>query len=67
MITVTMPISEYEQMKKRIDRLQRESIYNYIKREYSDLERNEYEIKVDFRPIIKTLEKENKPIEIKRI
>ncbi|WP_158681500.1 hypothetical protein [Microbulbifer pacificus] len=68
MITVTMPIKEYEQMKREIERLKAESIYNFSEREYSDLERNEYKVTIDVSSIMNTInEKGHKPVVFKTI
>ncbi|SET85915.1 hypothetical protein SAMN05216389_1447 [Oceanobacillus limi] len=68
MITVTMPIKEYEHMKKDIERLKKESIYMYAKREYSDFNRNEYEITIDLSAMMKAIsEEEHKPVTFKTI
>jgi hypothetical protein len=68
MITVTMPINEYEHLKKENERLKEESIYRYAKREHRDFERNEYEITLDISAMKDAIkEKERKPVKFKMI
>ncbi|WP_078597123.1 hypothetical protein [Evansella clarkii] len=67
MVTVTMPIHEYEKMKKVIARLKEESIFNYVEKEYSDFENDEYEVTLDAIAITHAItKKEGKPVLIKR-
>ncbi|UOQ85685.1 hypothetical protein [Gracilibacillus salinarum] len=68
MITVTMPIDEYERMKRDLERLKEESIYRYAKRDYSDIKRDEYEITIDVRSIERTIaQKESKAVSFRTI
>ena len=63
MITVTMPINEYEHLKKENERLKEESIYRFAQREYSNFERNEYEITLDISAMKNAIaEKERKAV-----
>lgn len=54
-ITVTMPLKEYESMKKEIDTLKQNNIYRFIRREFTDIERNEFNIEIDLDGIRKML------------
>ncbi|WP_407270034.1 hypothetical protein [Radiobacillus sp. PE A8.2] len=68
MITVTMPIDEYERMKKDLERLKEESIYHYAKRDYSDVRGNEYNISLDVRSMQSALaQKERKAVSFRII
>lgn len=51
MVTVTMPIKEYEKMKSEIKQLKKESVFNFVETEYIDFMRNLYQIKVDVNSI----------------
>lgn len=66
--TVTMPIKEYERMKRDLERLEAESVYRYADRVYTDVRRNEYEITLDISSIFNMMgEKEGKPVTFKTI
>lgn len=51
-ITVTMPLKEYEGMKREIDRLKRESVRNYIDKNVHNLQMNDYSITINAAKII---------------
>lgn len=38
MKTITMPLSEYEEMKKEIERLKEKSVFNFVDVTYEDYE-----------------------------
>ena len=44
---ITMSLSEYEGMKKQMEQLKKESIRNFVQREYSSLQENKYAVEVD--------------------
>lgn len=48
-----MPLKEYEEMKEKIEELKSESIYHFIDVNYTNFEKNEYEVKVNTEGIIK--------------
>lgn len=57
-ITVTMPLSEYEQMRKQIETLKEQNISRFIKRDYQDLKHNIYSLKLDTDGIKRQYEKQ---------
>lgn len=42
-----MPINEYEGMKKQIEQLKKESVHQFVKREYTSLTENKYTLTVN--------------------
>lgn len=56
-ITVTMPIEEYERMKKQIETLNAKNVENFIDRNYNSV-LDHHDIVVNVQGIVSTLNKE---------
>jgi nitrogen regulatory protein PII-like uncharacterized protein len=46
-ITVTMPIKQYESMKRQIETLKEQNISHFIQRKYTNMSKNEFKVIVD--------------------
>jgi nitrogen regulatory protein PII-like uncharacterized protein len=46
-VTVTMPIKQYESMKRQIETLKEQNISHFIQRKYTNMSKNEFKVIVD--------------------
>jgi hypothetical protein len=48
---VTLPLWQYDKMKDEIEKLKKESVKNYIRKDFTDFEANEYNRVLDVKAI----------------